>query len=356
MMQFFRSNVRWIMLAITVIFIFSIFAGYGSFSSGGSSKSSGGDYAVAKVDGKKIMASEIERQVLQTIERMGSGQAVTSKDYPVVRAMVLDQLAVMAELDKEVKRLNVAPTNDEVDIEFKRIADQFPTREMFLEQIAKSGVTEAQVKDDIRKQLSYNRVMEQAVQDASVDLKETRAFYEQMKDYYFKKPAGFNLNAAQFTNTKAAEAFRAKLIAGTPWDKALEGIASADVKGATSYAEPSLIPTEQMTGPTEAVKKAAVGKPTEVIKLSSEDYLVVLKRGEQKASISSFEEVSKDVEGMLLSQSRQELQAKFVDSLRSRAVIEKLDEDFFKPAVDPSAEADSGDKAPVEEEKPVSAD
>ena len=71
MMQFFRSNVRWIMLAITVIFVFSIFAGYGSFS-GGSSKSSGGDYAVAKVDGKKIMASEIERQVIQTREN-GAG-------------------------------------------------------------------------------------------------------------------------------------------------------------------------------------------------------------------------------------------------------------------------------------------
>ena len=355
MMQFFRSNVRWIMLAITVIFVFSIFAGYGSFS-GGSSKSSGGDYAVAKVDGKKIMASEIERQVIQTIERMGPEQTVTSKDYPVVRSMVLDQLAVMAELDKEVKRLKIDITKDDVDVEFKRIADQFPTREMFLEQIAKSGVTEAQVKDDLRKQLSYNRVMEDAVKDASADIKEIRAFYEQMKDYYFKKPAGFSLNAAQFASAKAAEAFRAKLIAGTPWDKALEGISSADVKGSTPYAEPSVIPTEQMTGPTEVVKKAVTGKPSAVIKLSDADYLVVLKRGEQKAGVAPFDEVSKDVEGMLLSQERQGLQSQFVDSLRKRAVVEKLDEEFFKPVVEPSAEADSGDKAPIKEEKPVSAD
>ena len=241
-------------------------------------------------------------------------------------------------------------------MEFKRIADQFPTREMFLEQIAKSGVTEAQVKDDLRKQLSYNRVMEDAVKDASADIKDIRAFYEQMKDYYFKKPAGFSLNAAQFASAKAAEAFRAKLIAGTPWDKALEGISSADVKGSTPYAEPSVIPTEQMTGPTEVVKKAVTGKPSAVIKLSDADYLVVLKRGEQKAGVAPFDEVSKDVEGMLLSQERQGLQSQFVDSLRKRAVVEKLDEEFFKPVVEPSAEADSGDKAPIKEEKPVSAD
>ena len=72
--------------------------------------------------------------------------------------------------------------------------------------------------------------------------------------------------------------------------------------------------------------------------------------------MAPFDEVSKDVEGMLLSQERQGLQSQFVDSLRKRAVVEKLDEEFFKPVVEPSAEADSGDKAPIKEEKPVSAD
>lgn len=356
MMQFFRANTRWIMLVITLIFVFSIFAGYGFRGSDKARKESGGDYTVAKVDGKKIMASEIERQVIQTIERMGPGQTVTSKDYPVVRAMVLDQLAIIAEMDKEVKERKISISNDDVDIEFKRIADQFPTREMFLEQIAKSGMTEAQVKDDIRKQLGYSRVMEQALGDASVDVKEMRTSYEQMKAYYFKKPAGYTLNAAQFGSAKVAATFREKLIAGTQWDKALEGIASSDIKGSTPYAEPTLIPTEQMTGPTEAIKKAVTGKPTEVITLDKENYLVVLKRGEEKGGIAPFDEVSKDVEGMLLSQERQRMQSQFMDSLRTRAVVEKLDEEFFKPIEEPTAGADSGDAEIVDATKPVSGD
>lgn len=35
--------------------------------------------------------------------------------------------------------------------------------------------------------------MEDAVKDASADIQEIRGFYDKMKDYYFKKPAGIKL-------------------------------------------------------------------------------------------------------------------------------------------------------------------
>ena len=339
---------RWIMLAIVVVFVLSLLAGFGGFSSLGGG---GSDPTVAKINGEKVKLSEIERVLVQEIEKMDANmqQGITSDDYPILRGVILDQLALTKELEKEVATRKIAVTKEEIEIEFKRLIDQFPTKELFMEQLKSAGLTEAKVKEDIKRQLSFNKLLEVVVADASVDVATLQSFYETNKTQYFKVQEGYRLNIASFKDKAVATTFRSGLSAkGANWDELIAGISSEDLIGATSRDEPLLIPVEQMVGPTAIIKKTPVDSITPVIKVGESDFLVVMQRGHENERIAGFDEVSQDINEMLIRQEKSKKQSAFMEELRQRSKIEKVDEAYFKvnvPSEDiPEESAVSEDK------------
>ena len=90
------------MIAVIVLFVVSIFAGYGLYSRSGQGGDGQRDYAVAEVDGKDVMRSDIEKGTMQLAEQLGSEREITSADIPFMRKHVLDSVAIEVELEKEI--------------------------------------------------------------------------------------------------------------------------------------------------------------------------------------------------------------------------------------------------------------
>ncbi len=67
------------MIAVIVLFVVSIFAGYFIPSTG---RGQPEDYAVAEVDGKDVMRSDIEKGTMQLAEQLGSERRSVC-GYPV---------------------------------------------------------------------------------------------------------------------------------------------------------------------------------------------------------------------------------------------------------------------------------
>jgi len=265
------------MIAVIVLFVVSIFAGYGLYSRSGQGGDGQRDYAVAEVDGKDVMRSDIEKGTMQLAEQLGSEREITSADIPFMRKAILDSTAIEAELEKEIKNRKIEVTQDEIEENYTSIMDSYPTREEFKAFLERSGITEAQVKSDIKKQISQRKVMDALSAEIDVPAEDARKFYDSAKTFLYKQPAGFKVNIATFRSNEAAKLAQKSIEGGEGWDKVMEQH-KADIMTSTPYDKPVLITEQMMVDSLAALKDLPLNKVSPVMPVTSSDSYVAVKR------------------------------------------------------------------------------
>ena len=345
MLRYLRSHVKAIMIAVIVLFVVSIFAGYGLYSRSGQGGDGQRDYAVAEVDGKDVMRSDIEKGTMQLAEQLGSEREITSADIPFMRKAILDSTAIEAELEKEIKNRKIEVTQDEIEENYTSIMDSYPTREEFKAFLERSGITEAQVKSDIKKQISQRKVLDALSAEIDVPAEDARKFYDSAKTFLYKQPAGFKVNIATFRSNEAAKLAQKSIEGGEGWDKVMEQH-KADIMTSTPYDKPVLITEQMMVDSLAALKDLPLNKVSPVMPVTSSDSYVAVKRSKEAEKQLSYNEVSADLVAMIRSQKAQEKQQEFYEELLSRAKIKILDPEIFPaPAsADVKTEVKSEDK------------
>lgn len=352
MLRQMRNHTKTIMIIVVVAFVVSIFAGYGMYRRGGRA---GGmkDYAVAKVNGKKVMRSTVERGMLRMAEHVSQSRELTSADLPGLRLTVLNSIAIQSEIEKEIDKQNIKVTNDEVEAAYKQIMDSYPTRESFMEYLQHSGITAEAVKEDLRKQLTQKKLFDNMTADISVDVKEAKEFYDIAKGIIYKEPAGIKVNIATFTGRAAAEKARSAIEAGTPWDKAMEDNKAA-IQSSTEYDKPLVLTDRMMTGALNVLKDYPDNKLTPVVDITSTDVYIAIKRGYSPERTIPFDEISKDVITTIHTQKVENKQGEIMDEMLARAQIEITDPSIFPAEEEPegaSEETPEEDKTVSEDEK-----
>lgn len=341
MLRYLRSHVKAIMIAVIVLFVVSIFAGYGLYGRSGKGSDGQRDYAVAEVNGKNVMRSDIEKGTMQLAEQLGSEREVTSADIPFMRKAILDSTAIEAELEKEIKSRNIEVTQKEIDENYTKIMDSYPTREEFIAFMERSGITEVQVKSDIKKQISQRKIMDAISEEINVPDEEARKFYDSAKTFLYKQPAGFKVNIATFKSNEAAKLAQKSIEGGQGWDKVMEEH-KADIMSSTPYDKPVLITEQMMVDSLAALKDLPLNKVSPVMPVTSNDSYLAIKRNKEAEKQLSYNEVSADVVAMIKNQKAQGKQQEFYNELLSRATIKILDPQIFPAEV--SAEVKSEDK------------
>lgn len=330
-----RTQVKWIMAAIVVVFVLSIFLMYGP---GGGRGTGSKDYAVAEVDGNRIMRSQIESGLAEMAEQAQNTE-ITSEDLPLLRQNVLDSITIEAALKKEAKEKNIKVTDEEVQKIITQIESQFPTKEAFMQYMEQSGINEKKMKEDITARLAQQKVLESVAGNVVVSDDEVLKFYESTKDLFFRRPAGYNVNFASFGTKEQAQKARAQLVAGAQWDKVLEGL-SSDVRNSTPYEKPTFVAEKDLTGEMKVLLNLPVGKPSPVLSVTSEDILLVMKRSKSPERVLAFSEVKGEIQKMLKAQREREMQQKFFQELKGKTPVKILDASIFPAPKSP----ESGDK------------
>ena len=334
MLRYLRTHVKAIMIAVIVLFVASCFAGYGRYSRSGRGSDGNRDYAVAEVNGKNVMRSDIEKGTMQLAERLGPGKEATSADIPFMRKAILDSTAIDAELAKEIKNRNIEVIEEEIDESYTKIMDSYPTREEFKAYIDRAGITEDQIKSDIKKQISQKKIMDVLAAEINVAENDARMFYESAKSILYKQPSGFKVNIATFKSNEAAKLAQKALSEGAAWDKIMDEN-KAHIMSSTPYAKPVLITEQMMVDSLATLKNLPMNKVSPVMPVTSSDSYVAIKRSKEAEKQLSYNEVSADVIAMIRNQKAQEKQQEFYDMLLKRAKIKILDPQIFPaPASD----------------------
>ncbi|NLI96167.1 MAG: peptidylprolyl isomerase [Synergistaceae bacterium] len=335
LMNTLRTQVKWIMAAIVVIFVLSIFLMYGP---GGGRGSGSKDYAVAEVDGKRIMRSQIEAGLAEMADQVQDRQ-ISSEDIPLLRQNVLDSIIIEAGLKKEAKNRGIQVTDEEIAKVIDQIEGQFPTKEAFMQYMQQSGINEKKMRQDIADRLAQQKVIEGIAKGVVVSDDEVAKFYDSTKDLFFRRPAGYEVNFASFGKKEQAQKAREQLLAGKEWDKVIEA-ASQDVKNSTPYAKPTFVAEKDLTGPMKILLDLPMGKMSPLISVTSEDILLVLKRSRSPERTLSLAEVKEEIHKMLKAQKEREIQQKFLLDLKAGMQVKILDPSIFPAPKEP----ESGDK------------
>ena len=344
-MRMLRTQIKWIMISIWALFVLSVLFMYGPMR-GGRQQGGQSDYPVAKFEGQKIMRSQIEEGLRRLADQRDLG-AVTSADLPGLRKSVLDSIVLERELANEARTRGFEPSAEEIDKTLNQIKDQFPTIEAFNQYVERNGIDLKALRDQVSSQLAQQKLIENEMSAAVVSSGDVSAYYDQFKDIFFRRPAGWEINVARFRGEAVAREALNDLEEGQAWDVVLEE-KSADVVEKTSYAQPAFFPDSAFSGELAPLASLDAGQYSEPLVISSDDVAVFLKRDRLDQETLSLDEVSGDIQNLLISQEQSKLRQTFFQSLIDRADLEILDEALFKAPV----KADNG----TESEKPASPD
>ena len=144
---------------------------------------------VAVVNGVKISSKEYEAEVnLQLQQASRQGRQVPDAMLPKIKADILNNLIDREVLYQESQKKNIAVNAEEVNSEIKTIKDRFPSQEEFEELIAEMGISEAEIKSQIERNLAIRQLIDtQVIDKITVSEADTKAYYDDNPNL-FKKP------------------------------------------------------------------------------------------------------------------------------------------------------------------------
>ncbi len=365
-MNFLRKQMKWVMAVIVVAFLLSTFLMYDSRTSRRTptrnADGSMSDYEVAEINGRSLMRSELEQRLRNYLSSYSSRNAV-SLDMPAIYQEVLDQAVLDSQLVKEVQERGIMVSEAEAEQAMKLYADTYyPTRETFYQALAQSGMKVEDYKRNLARQMSVERLLEDAIGEIEISEDKAVEFYDSMKNLIYAKPEGFMVHMADFNTSADAENFRTRLLSGESWDViASSDILSKDLINITK--QPVFLPvTAFNSGSLVALASIDVSEPSPVFSVTSFDFAVGMKTSHVDPSVTPYDEVSADIKTLLTQQEQRNRLTEYEKSLRDKANVVIHDQSLFAKTETPESapefiiEEVSEDVEPVsseEEETPV---
>lgn len=343
------------MISVIVVFVVTTFWGYGSYSSrSGGARTPGQDYAVAEIDGRTVMRSQLDQGVLELAERSSSTKDIKEAEVVALRRSVLDNIAIAGQFEKELTRSHIEVSDEEVTNAVKEVENQFPTKEAYQEYLEQSGATEKQIRAQLREDLARRKLLENATAGVALSGDEDIKTYDALKALIFTRRPSVGVQMASFLSLDRADAALARMRGGESWDVVL-GDFSGDLRERTSGDETisfseSEVPPEIWASVASADDGALLGP----VSLESQDHYILRRVFSAPGGVLSFDAVSADVREMVLSQKRRSAQESFLQELRGRADVKILDEALF--TVPTVSEDISGDRSVSPDQAPLSPD
>jgi hypothetical protein len=355
LMRTLRSQVRWIMIAIVILFVLSIFGMYGFDGARRAPSGGGEDYVVAEIDGRAVMRSTLEEQLRGYVERANI-KDITSADIPHLYQAALDNIAIFSRLSREAAESGLKAADTEIDDAVKEVSEQFPTKEAFMQYLERSGIKMSAFRENLAREVVQRKLMEKSMGSLEVTDEEAKELYEQLKPLFFHSPAGWSMDFVRVKTAEDAGKIRALASEGKDWSDAVSAVAPENVIDKTPDTGPIYFPESAFKDYMAVMPFLKEGEVSPVMEIASDDLMIAVKRGKVEEKTALFEEVSGDVKGILMEEKARKAQSDFFQGLKERAVVVIHDESLFPKAetadepaskndgTDASAPGDEGDK------------
>jgi foldase protein PrsA len=283
----------------------------------------------AKVNGDEITVAELNVQIEQLKKQYpqmfegadGEGRLLDFKQR------LLDNLINQKLLEQAAEARKLEVSDDEVAAQIKQLKGDFKDEAQFTSALQSAGMTVDSLERQIKEQLLTQKIVESLSDDAKATPAEITAYYDKNKTQFFQK-----------------EAKRASHILFKPEDKAKAEAVLKQVKSGGDFAA---LAKQNSVDTATASKGGDLGWPTTPYVPEFEEALTKLEKGEvsklvqtpygwhiikvtdeRSGSQQKLEDVTEQIEQILVQQTRADAYQKFLDDLRKKAKIEILIEEL----------------------------
>ena len=290
---------------------------------------------VASVNGTSIKKGDLQNAVDAIKQQLQMvGQSFPSDRKDEMYRGLLDDLIATELLAQEAKKTSVPVTQKEIDDFVGQFKDRFPSEQVYQNALKEQGITEVQLREDVKKQLGIKKLLDKEVlSKVASDEKSAKKFYEENPDK-FQEPEQVHALHVLVTvdkgaddKTKAAKKKEAEqVLIDAKGGKDFGQLAkdhSGDPGSKDKGGDLGFFPRGEMV---PAFETAAFGleKPGDLSGVVETPYgFHVIKLVEKKSGRKvPFEEVKDDVAGFLKEQKAGTIAKDYVAGLRKKAKVQ----------------------------------
>ncbi len=170
---------------MVAFFGISIFYGLGRYRSSGDGKRT---YYIAEVNESGITSDQLQNAFLNAISRYDDA-VLSSLDQSAIvsfKKNILDQLIDYELFYQQAQKEKVKISDDEINLEIDKIKDNFSSPEEFNEALKANNITLVRLKEDLKRQLMINSILEGTSNQVSISDEELLEYYNENKESFLE--------------------------------------------------------------------------------------------------------------------------------------------------------------------------
>jgi foldase protein PrsA len=151
--------------------------------------------AIAVVGDKTITKEQFDALMEQQKKAAESNKqdfpAAGTPEYEAVKAAVVKGLVERQEWELEAEAMGIKVTDQEIETQLNQLKEQngLTDEQKYQAELAKAGITDAQVRDQVRVRLLTNKLSEAVTKNVAVTDADVKAYYDKNKSTYEQPPS-----------------------------------------------------------------------------------------------------------------------------------------------------------------------
>jgi foldase protein PrsA len=329
-----------------------VFVAAGCGSDGGDDGSDGvsGD-AIAEVGDTEIAKEKFDRLIAQAEKTYAARKQefpkVGTPEYEQLKQAIVRSLVEQAEYQIGAEELGITVSDGDVEKRLNELKQQFfqGDEEKYKQELEKQGVTDEQVREDVRNRLLTERIFKEVTKDVKVSDEDVSAFYDENKTQ-FQTPESRDVRHILISCDKPAACRKAKQKADDLYGQIKAGadfatLAKKESDDPSSAAQGGKFTAEKgATVPPfdKAVFALETGELSKPVKTQFGWHIILATSAIKPESTRPLAEVEKDIRQQLLDQKKNDAMNKWVAALKKRLA----DDIRYAPGFRPSATTSTG--------------
>jgi foldase protein PrsA len=316
-----RRNISLLLLALMAVLAVAACGG------GGSSSADVPEGAIAVVGDKTVTKEEfdnlIEQQKKSAESQKQDFPAAGTPQYEALKATVVKGLVEQKEWELEGEAMGIKVTDQEIGTQLDQLKQQngLTDEQKYQAELAKAGITDAQVRDQIRIRLLSNKIYEAVIKKVTVTDADIKAYYDGNPSKY-QQPASREVRHILVKSEAKAQELHDQVQAGADFAKlakkySQDTASAADGGKLTAFKGRTVEPFDKF------VFSAKTGELSEPIKTEFGWHIIEVLSAIKPATTTPLDKVKDEIEKTVL-QTKQSaamkawiasLQAKYADDI-----------------------------------------
>ena len=276
--------------------------------------------AVAVVDGEEIARSDYEALIAQAKKSYTNQKrdfpAAGSQEFQTLRNQAVQFLVQREQFEQEAESLDVEITDKQVDARLEQIQKQYfgGDKAKYDKQLKEQGITEQQVRKDIRSQIISEKIFAQVTGEVKVTDEQIKAYYDKNKAQY-SQPESREVRHILVKTKKQADDLYAQLQNGGNFD-ALAKKFSEDTGSKANGGKLTISKGQTVAPFDQTAFLLAVNTISKPVKTEFGYHLIQPLAGTKAAKVTALAEVKDSIKQQLQQTEKNEAMTKWVDELK----------------------------------------